>query len=368
MSTLIENVQKVKNAHAALKTAIAAKGVAVPDGTKLTDMPALVGQISTEPVPTNNRVTFMNESSASLTVPGMVVVDMAAAENLASCFYKCEELTSVTLQGDFGRDATDLGSCFSDCKGLVSLTLSESFGRNAVTLSSCFSNCNSLTSLTLPDRFGQNAENLRACFSQCIALSSLTVPEGFGQNAENLAYCFNNSAWRSLTLPSVFGQGQANLGYCFSSCIYLSSLTLPAGFGQNAKNIEYCFNACYELSSLTLPEGFGSVATNIRSCFYACHKLVDLHLPEGFGQNATRFVTNTLAHCIKLTNITGNPNFKASLNLSSCTLLTHDSLMVIINGLQTVTTTQTLTLGATNLAKLTDAEKKIATDKGWTLA
>ena len=180
MSTLMENVAKIRSAHENLKTAIAAKGVAVHENAKLSDMPALVGQISTEPVPTNNRVTFMNESSASLTVPGMVVVDMAAAENLASCFYKCEELTSVTLQGDFGRDATDLGSCFSDCKGLVSLTLSESFGRNAVTLSSCFSNCNSLTSLTLPDKFGQNAENLRACFSQCIALSSLTLPEGFG--------------------------------------------------------------------------------------------------------------------------------------------------------------------------------------------
>ena len=41
--------------------------------------------------------------------------------------------------------------------------------------------------------------------------------------------------------------------------------------------------------------------------------------------------------------------------------------MVVINGLQTVTTTQTLTLGSTNLAKLTEADKKIATDKGWTL-
>lgn len=42
--------------------------------------------------------------------------------------------------------------------------------------------------------------------------------------------------------------------------------------------------------------------------------------------------------------------------------------MVIINGLQTVTTTQTLSLGSTNLAKLTEAEKQIAIDKGWTLA
>lgn len=92
-----------------------------------------------------------------------------------------------------------------------------------------------------------------------------------------------------------------------------------------------------------------------------------MHLPTGFGQNST---SNDYCfyNCTKLTTITGNPNFKASLSLSSSTNLTHDSLMVVINGLQTVTTTQKLTLGSTNLAKLTDAEKQIATDKGWTLA
>ena len=42
--------------------------------------------------------------------------------------------------------------------------------------------------------------------------------------------------------------------------------------------------------------------------------------------------------------------------------------MVVINGLQTVTETKTLTLGETNLAKLTEADKQIATNKGWTLA
>lgn len=47
MSTLTENVTKVKNAHAALKTAIEGKGVTVPAGTKLTGMPALIDQIQT---------------------------------------------------------------------------------------------------------------------------------------------------------------------------------------------------------------------------------------------------------------------------------------------------------------------------------
>lgn len=211
MSTLVENVQKVKNAHAALKTAIASKGVAVPEGTKLTDMPALVEQISTEPVPTNPRAVFAGDESTSIVVPKTLVVDMLAMTNLKYCFYNCQ---------------------------------------------------------------------------------------------------------------------------------YLTSLVLPAGFGQAATTIRGCFQNSQSLKSLTLPDGFGQNSTNNQSCF---------------------------SFCTALTTITGNPNFKVSLSMSSCSKLTHDSIMVVINGLQTVTTTQKLTLGSTNLAKLTEADKKIATDKGWTL-
>ena len=44
--------------------------------------------------------------------------------------------------------------------------------------------------------------------------------------------------------------------------------------------------------------------------------------------------------------------------------------MSIINALydySATATTKTITLGAENLAKLTDAEKKTAEDKGWSL-
>ena len=59
-------------------------------------------------------------------------------------------------------------------------------------------------------------------------------------------------------------------------------------------------------------------------------------------------------------------------NVSWSTLLSHDSLMSIINALQDKTgdtsgTSWIVTLGTTNLAKLSDAEKAIATEKGWSL-
>jgi hypothetical protein len=59
------------------------------------------------------------------------------------------------------------------------------------------------------------------------------------------------------------------------------------------------------------------------------------------------------------------------LKLSGCPKVNHESLMSIINCLKDFSgtgETRTCTLGATNLAKLTDAEKAIATEKGWTLA
>ena len=47
---------------------------------------------------------------------------------------------------------------------------------------------------------------------------------------------------------------------------------------------------------------------------------------------------------------------------------TRESLLWYLNSLAKIATTKTLPIGSTNLAKLTDEDKKIATDKGWTLA
>lgn len=60
-------------------------------------------------------------------------------------------------------------------------------------------------------------------------------------------------------------------------------------------------------------------------------------------------------------------------DFSPCVLLNHDTLIRVLNALydyasEGSTDTYTLTLGTTNLAKLTDDEKAIATNKGWTLA
>ena len=61
-------------------------------------------------------------------------------------------------------------------------------------------------------------------------------------------------------------------------------------------------------------------------------------------------------------------NINADLYISASTKFTREALLEIIGNLKAQTSgSKKLTMGATNLAKLTDADKKIATDKGWTL-
>ena len=92
--------------------------------------------------------------------------------------------------------------------------------------------------------------------------------------------------------------------------------------------------------------------------FGSCGRLANLGGLENLGQ---AYLTTAAANYNNYT-----------LNLSSCSQLTHDSLMNVINNLYDIATkgcnTQKLQLGSTNLAKLTEDEIQIATAKGWTVS
>lgn len=75
--------------------------------------------------------------------------------------------------------------------------------------------------------------------------------------------------------------------------------------------------------------------------------------------------------CAELQNIVIEGVIGTKFSLKACSKLTHESLMSFINALKDysgTTSTYTLTLHADAKARLSDAEKAIITQKGWTLA
>lgn len=133
-------------------------------------------------------------------------------------------------------------------------------------------------------------------------------------------------------------------------------IELPQLDFSNATLMANCFNNCIRL--VTIPQINAHKVRNIYYAFYECRSL------ENFGG------MNNLGESYPTT-ISEN-NSSQTLDLSYANKLTHDSLINVINNLYDIATAgvkpQQLILGATNLAKLTEEEIKIATDKGWTVS
>ena len=133
---------------------------------------------------------------------------------------------------------------------------------------------------------------------------------------------------------------------------------------SNGTNFNQMFKDCKSLT--TIPQLDTSSGDDFSLMFLGCTSLKTIEL--------TSFISsyNMFSNCQALENLTVTGTITvndSNLDLSSSPLLTVDSLMSVINALadNTGKTTYTVTLGSTNLAKLTDEQKQIAINKNYTL-
>ena len=104
--------------------------------------------------------------------------------------------------------------------------------------------------------------------------------------------------------------------------------------------------------------------------FRGCENLQYINMSK-FSMNnvkASSSIVDIFYKCYELTNIEPATGLYLSHDLSYCTKLSADELVQWFNAIGTTTSGATITLGETLLAKLTDDQKAIAINKGWTLA
>ena len=132
----------------------------------------------------------------------------------------------------------------------------------------------------------------------------------------------------------------------------------------------------YDSSSITVEDAkkifyaaghSGFSASMVRSIVLNCTNLITVDFS---GLDFSNIVTdnwNPLNGAVNVENLRWGKNYSVSMSFSQNTKLTVDSLMSIINNLPDLTgsTAQTLTLGSTNLAKLSSSQVAIATNKNW---
>ena len=177
---------------------------------------------------------------------------------------------------------------------------------NVTDFGNMFSYCRNITSFPILDT--SNATNMQSMFSECRGIKS--IPAIDTSKVTNMRAMFSYCDHLT-SIPALDTSKVEDMGYIFNYCSSLTSI--PALDTSNVKDMDYMFNNCYNLES------------------------IHMH------------------------------GMKISFDIHYSTKFTREALVEILNNLSTVTTSRTLTMGSTNLAKLTDADKAIATGKGWTL-
>ena len=128
----------------------------------------------------------------------------------------------------------------------------------------------------------------------------------------------------------------------FYNCTNLTSI--PQMDTSNVTNMFSMFNGCPSLTSI--PEMDTSKVTNIGEMFYGCTSL-------------TKFDDNPLC---KVTPWQISVDF----DVGSCPL-DRTSILKVFNGAKVVSG-KTITISATTNGYLSEDDKKIITDKGWTIS
>lgn len=171
---------------------------------------------------------------------------------------------------------------------------------------------------------------------------------------------------KKLTLP--FNTSAINnMAQMFLNDYALEELDISTFDTTNVTNMQEMFGYCYSLRTLDLSHFTTNAVTNFTNMFRGCHSLYDLDFSgldtSSVSSTSTLTMFDTCPNLINLKVGKITVNFK----FNKCNNLSHDSLMNVINALEPTDTTLTLTIGSTNIAKLSEEELAIATEKGWTV-
>lgn len=348
----------------------------------------------------------------------------ATTTGLSFTFNNCKNLRDLTPIFNWTPTPTSLDGIFYRNSHIKFIDLSKWHLSNVTQCESTFYQCFALERIIFPT-FGANVTSCTSMFYQATNLRKINIENftltsactSFNSmffNCYNLVY-LNLSHWNV--------SGGISFADMFNTCFNLKVLNLSTWEISDACTaLNGMFNTCRNLERLIVDfsEWDTSNVTTLNSMFYSCnslHQVIDLsdwdvkkvttvvsmfryssNIPTIILDNwkldsvttvATWFDSCEGLETISTTGVTINSELTTAgtfmgsgyslknygglpiplghtfANLYS---ITHESLLNMLNALPEVSKAQTLKIGTLGLERLTDTEKAIATNKGWTLA
>ena len=224
---------------------------------------------------------------------------------------------------------------------------------NVTNMYATFANLTNITTMPLIDT--SNVTNMTSMFQSCSKLTN--IPLLNTSNVTNMTTMFDGCS-NLTSIPQLDTSKVTIMNNMFASCSKLTSI--PQLDTSKVTSMSNMFTSCSKLTSI--PQLDASNVNNVYSMFSYCNNITELGGFENLGQGYSTTSAANYSICM--------------LNLSSLTKLTEQSIINVLNNLYDIKTkgcnTQKVTLGNTNLAKLTSTEGlaalKQAQDYGWTVS
>lgn len=317
--------------------------------------------------PNTGNVTNMEDLfTGSKSLKSISVINTQNVTNMSSMFSECAKLSSVPVLDT--SNVIDMHRIFSGCSSLTTVPLLNT--SNVTNMLAMFEGCSSL--IEIPTLDTSKVTTMYSMFGRCTSLKQIPLLDT--KRCVDMEIMFNDCSLLE-TIPKLETGNVTNMNGMFKGCSSLKQI--PLLNTKSCNLMQEMFSGC---SSITeIPE---LDTSNIISMWYMFFKCTSLTTVPMLDVSKINNVYNMFNNCSSLVTLGGLKNlgmsyqtnwienvYLATLNLSDSPLLTHDSLMNVINNLYDIKSkgvkTQTLQLGDTNKAKLTAEEIAIATNKGW---
>lgn len=371
MSTIAEEIQRIKQAKSGIKTSIINKGVAVDDAATLDAYPALIDSIHTGGGTGQSTLQEKTISIAANTTTEIVpdngydgMTKVTVTTKVKPAIYDGTRLGNSTFSTIPDYDYSQIQNAdylFNTCGYLTKLGRSLNC-RNMVIGTGMFISCHNLEFVT---NIAPNSKLVMQYLSNTGNMTKMDKMFAYCTNLIGVSGKISISYLKTdacTTMRSMFYQDtMLSVVPMFTS----TSNVTDMGFMFWGCNNFDAFDCNYDMSKVTDIEGMFTNSTI--TSFTRNNGPLDF--------SSVTNATDAFKGCTNLTTLAGFTGLKASLSLSDCPL-TVESINNVINEMYDFTGNGlipeegqgTLTLGPNNLSKLSDDEKAVATNKGWTLA
>lgn len=243
------------------------------------------------------------------------------------------------------KNETSLDNLFFANRKIINLDVSNWDTSNVTSMNFTFESMTNLESIECADWDVSNVTDFSAMFDDCNNLKTIDVSKWNTSSATNMSYMFSGNKLETLDVSNFNTSKVTNMKLMFSDCWSLTHLDISNFDTSNVLKFDSVFagwsHVCEELniSGLNLER-----CTSIKNVF-----------------NDSNF---KVIRCdgLKLPNID-----MSTFGLNYSTKLTVDSIVGLLNALPQSDKGYSFQIGSNNIAKLSDEQKAIATNKGWTL-